>query len=411
MKPSGLAWAPTIPERWTVKKLGFLASLKSGDSITADDIREEGPYAVYGGNGLRGYTDRFTHDGHYVLIGRQGALCGNINYAAGQFWASEHAVVVTPREVVAVHWLGELLRGMDLNQYSASAAQPGLAVETIAELRVPIPPLDEQRAIAKFVNHETARIDRLVAAKERLLGLSGEKRRALITRAVTRGLKPAAPFRHSGVRWLGGIPAHWDVVALRFLVEFGSGATPDTDRSDFWEGSIPWVSPKDMKQEVIEDAQDHVSELAISESGLRRYDPGAVLIVVRGMILAHSFPVALNSVTVTINQDVKALRCGARVLPGLLRDYLRGHEEYIVGLADSSAHGTRKLETEVLGRLEVAVPPLEEQEQITAYVKARTSRLDAIRVATETSIRLLKERRSALIMAAVTGQLDLGATT
>ena len=106
MKPSTLDWAPQLPAHWSVKKLGFLASLKSGESITADDIRDDGPYAVYGGNGLRGYTDRFTHQGEYALIGRQGALCGNINYAKGEFWASEHAVVVTPREQVAVHWLG-----------------------------------------------------------------------------------------------------------------------------------------------------------------------------------------------------------------------------------------------------------------------------------------------------------------
>lgn len=192
-KATDLDWAPEVPAHWTVKKLGFLASLKSGESITADEIADDGPYAVYGGNGLRGYTDRYTHEGEFALIGRQGALCGNINYAEGQFWASEHAVVVSPREEVVVRWLGELLRAMHLNQYSASAAQPGLAVETIAGLKIPIPPLEEQRSIADYLDRETAGIEALIAAKERLLGLLAEKRRALITRAVTRGLDPNAP--------------------------------------------------------------------------------------------------------------------------------------------------------------------------------------------------------------------------
>jgi type I restriction enzyme S subunit len=194
MKPSGLAWAPSVPAHWTVKKLGFLASLRSGDSITIDDIADSGRYPVYGGNGLRGYTDHYTHEGEYALIGRQGALCGNVNYAKGQFWASEHAVVVSPRERVAVRWLGELLRAMNLNQYSASAAQPGLSVETISGLRVPIPPLHEQRAIADFLDRETERIDALITAKERVLELLAEKRRALITRAVPAASIPVPRF-------------------------------------------------------------------------------------------------------------------------------------------------------------------------------------------------------------------------
>ena len=171
VKPSGLAWAPEVPAHWTVKKLGFLVSVQSGDMIAADEIKDMGPYPVYGGNGLRGYTDRFTYRGEYALIGRQGALCGNINYAKGEFWPSEHAVVVTPREKIAVVWLGELLRAMNLNQYSLSAAQPGLAVDTIAALKVPIPPLAEQRTIADYLDRETARLDGLVAAKERLLAI------------------------------------------------------------------------------------------------------------------------------------------------------------------------------------------------------------------------------------------------
>ena len=202
-------WMSSIPSHWGKKKLKYVASLKSGDSITSDSITESGEYPVFGGNGIRGYTSAYTHCGKYVLIGRQGALCGNINYASGCFWASEHAVVVDIKGEDEVAWLGELLRSMDLNQYSQSAAQPGIAVDVIANLEIPVPPLHEQRAIADYLDRETARLDGLVAAKERVLGLLAEKRRALITRAVTRGLDPRAPLRDSGIPWLGEIPAHW----------------------------------------------------------------------------------------------------------------------------------------------------------------------------------------------------------
>jgi type I restriction enzyme S subunit len=185
LKESGVQWLGEIPAHWEVKKLKYAAALKSGDSITAEDIRADDEFPVYGGNGLRGYTSSYTHDGHFVLIGRQGALCGNINYAKGMFWASEHAVVVSPGKPVATTWLGELLRTMNLNQYSVSAAQPGLAVDRVKQLHVPVPPLAEQRAVADHLDRQTARLDALAGRVRRAMDLLREYRAALITAAVT----------------------------------------------------------------------------------------------------------------------------------------------------------------------------------------------------------------------------------
>ena len=266
-------------------------------------------------------------------------------------------------------------------------------------------------AIADYLDRETARIDALIAAKERLLALLAEKRRALITRAVTRGLDPDAPLRDSGIPWLGEIPAHWQLMALRFLVDIFSGATPDTGKRDYWDGDIPWISPKDMKRESIADSEDHVTPLALSESALQLIGPGAVLVVVRGMILAHSFPVALTTESVTINQDMKALRCGNDLEPCFLRDFLLGSQPELVALADASAHGTRKLGTDVVGRFPICIPPRAEQEAIVDRIARETGEVDTIRTAAERTIALLKERRAALIAAAVTGGIPLSDLT
>ena len=279
--------------------------------------------------------------------------------------------------------------------------------EDITKIWIPVPPLSQQRAIAAYLDRETMRVDRLVAAKERVLGLLAEKRRALITRAVTRGLDPSAQLRDSGIPWLGEIPAHWDVIALRFLVDIYGGATPDTGKPELWDGAIPWVSPKDMKRPEIADAEDHVSSAALNSTALHLIDPVAVLIVVRGMILAHSFPTATTTRQVTINQDMKALRCRSAIDPHFLRNVFWGVEAHLVSLVDSAAHGTRKLETEVLGRLEVCVPPLPEQRAIVRYVAEKTARLDNVVAATERTLALLKERRAAVIAAVVTGQIDV----
>ena len=185
LKPSGLDWLGDIPKHWEVKRLSYLAMLKSGENITSEMIAEGGEYPVYGGNGLRGFYHKFTHRGHFVLIGRQGALCGNINFGNGEFWASEHAVVVLPLTKFAVGWMGELLRAMNLGQYSVTAAQPGIAAEVIRGLQIPVPPLPEQASIAAYLDEETAKLDALVAKVEEAIERLQEYRTALITAAVT----------------------------------------------------------------------------------------------------------------------------------------------------------------------------------------------------------------------------------
>lgn len=185
LKPSGIDWLGDIPKHWLVKRLSYLAMLKSGENITSEMIAEGGDYPVYGGNGFRGKYHKFTHRGHFVLIGRQGALCGNINYGNGAFWASEHALVVLPLIKFAVVWMGELLRTMNLGQYSVTAAQPGIAAEVIRGLRIPVPPLPEQAAIAAYLDEETAKLDALMGKVEAAVERLQEYRIALITAAVT----------------------------------------------------------------------------------------------------------------------------------------------------------------------------------------------------------------------------------
>jgi type I restriction enzyme S subunit len=185
MKPSGIEWLGDVPERWVTCALKRLVRMQSGEAITAENITENGTYPVYGGNGLRGFTSAFTHDGTFVLIGRQGALCGNINYAHAKFWASEHAVVATPTKPLDAFWLGEMLRTMNLNQYSIAAAQPGLSVELVGRLGIPVPPLSEQQEIAAYITRETAKFDNLTAEAQRAIDLLQERRTALISAAVT----------------------------------------------------------------------------------------------------------------------------------------------------------------------------------------------------------------------------------
>ena len=185
LKPSGVEWLGDVPDHWEVRRLKTLCTMKSGDGITAESIDPVGHYPVYGGNGVRGFASNYTHDGEFALIGRQGALCGNVHIARGQFWASEHAVVTSLRSGYILGWFGPMLEVMNLNQYSIAAAQPGLAVERILNLWVAVPPVDEQVRIAKNIGSTSATVDAAITRASSQIELVQEYRTRLISDVVT----------------------------------------------------------------------------------------------------------------------------------------------------------------------------------------------------------------------------------
>jgi len=190
-KDCGVEWLGGVPEHWEIKRIKDLSRLRSGDSIVSEQIEKEGKYPVYGGNGLRGYYSKYTNNGEYILIGRQGALCGNINYASGKFWASEHAVVTYLKHSIDMKWYGEMLRIMNLNQYSLAAAQPGLAMDRIRRLLLPVPPLPEQKTIAAYFDTKTTHIDRIIETINTKIEKLEELRKTLINDVVTGKIKVA----------------------------------------------------------------------------------------------------------------------------------------------------------------------------------------------------------------------------
>ncbi len=295
-----------------------------------------------------------------------------------------------------------------------------LTPANLGSVPLPLPPLDEQRDIAAFLDRETERIDSLIAKKRLLIERLQEYRTALITRTVTRGLPPEAAraagldpsprLKPSGVEWLGDVPEHWDVQCLKRLVSLQSGATPSKARDDFWDGDIPWVSPKDMKRAELIDAEDHISLAAVRESSVNILPLETVLIVVRGMILAHSFPVAMTGAPLAINQDMKALRSKSDVVQHYLYWALIGFGDRLVRLTDESAHGTRRLETTTVGALQFPVPPRQEQSSIVSFLETRVSGIDGLLARISRAIERQQEYRTALITAAVTGKIDVRET-
>jgi type I restriction enzyme, S subunit len=409
---SGVDWIGKIPQHWVTCALKRLVSLRSGDSITADDINETGAFPVYGGNGLRGYTAAHTHDGQHVLIGRQGALCGNINYAAGKFWASEHAVVVTPNRRMEVRWLGELLRAMDLNQYSVSAAQPGLSVEAISNLQIPVPPLPEQTVIAAFFDRETTKIDVLVEEQQRLIELLKEKRQAVISHAVTKGLDPDAPMKESNVEWLGEVPEHWEISRLRRVISAPLGNGIFKKKDEFGRGT-PLINVFDIYTNDFKVRLGTLDRVECTTSEIATYcvQPGDLFFVrsslklegIAAVAVADNWPEA-----VVFECHLVRVRPVAAVLHPRYASYLLNSDFFRAILISKAKTTTMTtVDQDAISSTHMLIPPPLEQSTIASFLDRETAKIDALVTEVEAAIALLQERRIALISAVVTGKIDV----
>lgn len=400
----GVSWLDTYPEAWTSTPLKLLAAMQNGDSITSEAIEDSGEYPVYGGNGLRGYTSAYTHQGDRVLIGRQGALCGNIHLVSGRYWASEHAIVTTPGRAVSPRWLAYVLDVMNLGQYSQAAAQPGIAADVIGKLRVPTPSPSEQEGIADFLDYETAKIAALIGKQEQLIATLREDRTATITQAVTKGLDPHVEMKDSGVEWLGDVPAHWDIRQLKWGSPVKRGASPrpiDDPKYFDDEGHWSWVRIADVSASgghLFETTQ-RMSELGSALSV--KLEPGSLFVSIAGTVgkpcITH-IPVCIHDGFVyfpTLDME---------------KDYL-----YRIFEAGECYRGLGKLgtqlnlNTDTIGSIQMPFPPRPEQKRIVAELEARCAKLDTLIAKANEMIATLREYRSAFITDAVTGKIDVRA--
>lgn len=417
MKGSETAWIQNVPEHWRIKRLKFSTELINQKmSVEDSDLSYLGLEHIESWTGKRlegeisaseGLASAFSLGD--VLFGKLRPYLAKVHLAENEGLISSEALVIRSNVDVEPAYLKYYLLSRDfINTVDSStygSKMPRASWGFIGNLPLLLPEITEQEAIARFLDHKTGQLDALIAKKQALLAKLAEQRTALISQAVTQGLNPNVPMKDSDVAWLGKIPAHWDTQRLRFLMTMSGGLTPRTSEPKYWNGDIPWISPKDMKSERIEGSIDSVTDEALHETTLRLYQPGKVLIVVRGMILAHTFPVAVNEVPVTVNQDMKVLE--TTINPEYLAILLRGIQNLVLSIVEESAHGTKVLRTDLLKNITLPVPPRTEQDSIIAEVERIYLRIDKMANTVSAVTSKLQEYRSALITNAVTGKIDV----
>jgi type I restriction enzyme S subunit len=287
---------------------------------------------------LVGKTALFTQDGEFLFSNHMTRIRVHTNLANPAYVARY------------LHWVWRTggFRGM-VTQWVSQAA---INRTQLAKLQVPLTPLSEQRRIVEILDQADAL-----------------RRKRAEADAKAARILPALFYQMFGdpANWARQFPSQ----PLRQLVEVISGATPAKSEPGFWNGSIPWVSPKDMKHDYIYDSIDHVTPEAISASGLKLVPPRTVLIVVRGMILSHTVPIAIAGTALTINQDMKALvPMDQRISPEYLHGALKALRPLLLARVRTAAHGTRKLDTDDLLSMSVAIP---DEDQHALYLRKRAT--------------------------------------
>jgi type I restriction enzyme S subunit len=241
-----------------------------------------------------------------------------------------------------------------------STGRQRLSKSVLGERTIPLPPLPEQKKIA----HILSTVQRAIEAQERIIATTTELKKALMHKLFTEGLRNE-PQKQTEI---GPVPESWEVVKLSDVCRFQSGGTPSKQNPEFWQGTIPWVSPKDMKRPRLDDVTDHISQEAL-ESGSKLAPAGSVFVVVRGMILAKTVPVALAEVPMAINQDMKAIVPGPKLRSDFLLYALETLRENLFKKVGRSGHGTCTLMGHEVAAFKIPLPDLHTQEEIASAIQ------------------------------------------
>lgn len=424
-KVTGIEWLEQIPAEWEISKFRYCfleSSEVNGSNIVGEMLSVSG----YRGVEPKVYEDenqkRAAEQLETYRVVRKGQLAVNtmwLNYAG--LGISDHEGHVSP--AYRTYWVTSklypryahhLMRSSKyVDAYTArlTGVRPNslqMSRANLMEFPVIVPPRPVQERIAAFLDLETAQIDDLIDKQERLIELLAEKRQAIITHAVTRGLDPAVPTKSSGFPWLGDIPGHWTVPQLGMHAKIGNGSTPNRDTAEYWsEGNIPWLNSSHVNRDEISDADQFVTEIATTECHLPVVGAESLLIGLtgqgrtRGMTSILRFPATINQHVACVTPETSVWN------PWYLLWFLRSSYTRLRELSDENGSTKGALTCTAIKKLNIALPPLSEQSAIAANIADRLAGLNRVVAACTATIEVLRERRAALISAAVTGQLNI----
>ncbi len=382
-----------IPENWAWTTLGDIFTLQAGKNITAKDIYDTPEpkhcFPCYGGNGLRGYVSNYNKEGHYPLIGRQGALCGNINEAHGQFYATEHAVAVETYCETDIDWVINVLVYLNLNQYATSTAQPGLSVVTINEVAIPLPPIEEQKRISKSLDKWFSLIDIIENGKADLQTIIKQAKSKILNLAIHGKLVSQDPNDEPAIELLkrinpdftpcdnGHYPTGWQQTILGELFNHNTGkalnsANRDGIMKDYLTTSnVYWnkfdftvIKQMSFKESELDKCTVTKGDLLVCEGG----DIG------RSAIWNYDYDICIQNHIHRLRPKIDLC------VPFYYYTLAYLKENNLIG---GKGIGLLGLSSNALHKIEIPLPPIAEQQRIVQKIEDLFFVLDSIQNALE----------------------------
>lgn len=398
-KESGVPWLGDLPAHWRVSPFKHLVDIQNG----ADHKSVEQPdgFPVIGSGGPFTFASDYLYDGEAVLLGRKGTIDKPL-YVTGKFWTVDTMYWSKIQPGTCGKFAYYTALTIPFGYYSTNTALPSMTKSALNAHLVAYPPLEEQTAVAAFLDRETGKIDALIGEQEKLLALLAEKRQATVSHAVTRGLNPDAPMKDSGIAWLGTVPTHWRVVRLAQL--FTEVNEPGDESLPILSVSIHnGVSDKELDDDELDrkvTRSDDRSKYKRVKNGdltynmMRAWQGGFGTVSTKGMV-SPAYVVARPRVGGFLTNFVEQV---LRTPQGTqeIKRYSRGITDFRL-----------RLYWDEFKNIRIALPPPEEQERIMSHFDSVAVPIDDLVEKAARAIDLLKERRNALIAAAVTGKIDV----
>ena len=426
-KESGIEWLGDIPEHWEIKSLRhFVDYIKNGTSSTqvtesefmvtrietiSDGIIDVNKIGfVEHFKGIESYRlDKgdilFSHINSLPMVGNCAIYELDIPLYHGM-----NLLRIKPKTIVYPKWLFYFMKSHFFREYVKSISkhainQVSVPINKLKSLLLPYIPYVEQKVIANFLDQKTAEIDSLINDRERLIELLQEQRQAIITQVVTKGLDSNVPMKDSEVEWIGEIPKHWNTKKMGWVFDLiGSGTTPDSQRTEYYDGYIPWVNSGELKDCFIDDTNNKVTERAIQDhSMLRTYPKGSLIIALYGATIGK---LGILNINATVNQACCVMSYPKKDIDVKFIFYwLLANREFLI--SQGYGGGQSNISQEIIKQLRIPFPSLAEQQAIAYFLDQKTTKIDLLISDIRTQISFLKEYRQSLITAAVTGKIDV----
>lgn len=417
-KDSGVEWLGAIPSHWEAKRLGQFFNERrekvSDKDYAALSVTMKGivPQLENAAKSDAGDNRKLVLKNDFVINSRSDRK-GSSGVSLLNGSVSLISIVLEPRNI-SPKFVHHLLRsypfqeefyrhgkGIVADLWSTNSSE-------MKNILIPTIPIDEQNQIASFLDHETAQIDTLIEKQKTLIELLKEKRQAVISHAVAKGLNPDAPMKDSGVEWVETIPEHWKAYKLGYCASVGNGATPSRDNLNFWkDGSISWLNSSKINDVIIHEAYQFITPLAKLKTSVHPVQKNDILMAITGEGQTRG-RVAICKLDATINQHLACIRITNEELGyEYLYYWLNSNYERI--RFESSGAGSTKgaITCGNITSYPVLIPPKKEQQEIVEYLKEKNEIFDTLMNSAEQAIQLMQERRTALISAAVTGKIDV----